>query len=98
MMKANKIYRREDIEAMGSVVVNPGFGMHPNPDNPYSIWLYKGGGLLSANHPGGTCKHYWEKLIFRKKDIKVDTKSPIAIDDAKKLPASGIAGQTPHSR
>jgi len=98
MMRANKIYRREDIEAMSSVVVNPGFGMHPYPNNPYSIFKYKGGGLLSANHPGGTCKHYWEKLTYKKKDIKPDTKSPIAIDDAKKQPASGIAGQTPHSR
>ena len=98
MMKANKIYRREDIEAMSDIVVNPGFGMHPNPENPYSIWKFKGGGLLSAEYPGGTCKHYWEKLTYRIKDVKIDPKSPIAIEEAKKDRASGIAGIAPHDR
>lgn len=96
MMSANKIYRREDIEAMGDITVNPGFGKHPNPNNPYSIWRHKGGGLLSANFPGGTCRHYWEKLTYRIKDVKPDVKSPIAIEDAKKDRASGIAGIAPH--
>jgi hypothetical protein len=96
MMSANKIYRREDIEAMGDITVNPGFGKHPNPNNPYSIWKFKGGGLLSANFTGGTCKHYWEKLTYKIKDVKPDVKSPIAIDDAKKDRASGIAGIAPH--
>jgi len=96
MMSANKIYRREDIEAMGDVVVNAGFGMHPNPNNPYSIWKFKGGGLLSANFTGGTCKHYWEKLTYRIKNVKPDVKSPIAIDKATKDRASGIAGIAPH--
>lgn len=96
MMSANKIYRREDIEAMGEVTVNAGFGMHPTPNKPYSIWKYKGGGLLSAEFTGGTCKHYWEKLTYKKKDVKIDPKSPIAIDEAKKDRASGIAGIAPH--
>lgn len=96
MMSANKIYRREDIEAMGDVTVNPGFGKHPNPNNPYSIWRHKGGGLLSATFTGGTCKHYWEKLTYKIKDVKPDVKSPIAIEDAKKDRASGIAGIAPH--
>ena len=96
MMSFNKIYRREDIEAMGDITVNPGFGKHPNPNNPYSIWKFKGGGLLSANFTGGTCKHYWEKLTYKIKDVKPDVKSPIAIDDAKKDRASGIAGIAPH--
>jgi hypothetical protein len=96
MMSAKKIYRREDIEAMGDVTVNPGFGKHPNPNNPYSIWKYKGGGLLSATFTGGTCKHYWEKLTYKIKDVKPDVKSPIAIEDAKKDRASGIAGIAPH--
>jgi hypothetical protein len=96
MMSANKIYRREDIEAMGEVTVNAGFGMHPTPNKPYSIWKYKGGGLLSAKFTGGTCKHYWEKLTYKKKDVKIDPKSPIAIDEAKKDRASGIAGIAPH--
>lgn len=97
MMSAGKVYRREDIEAMGEKNVNPGFGMHPTPNKPYSIWKHKGGGLLSATFTGGTCKHYWEKLTYKKKDIKIDVKSPIAIDEADKTPASGIAGRTPHS-
>jgi hypothetical protein len=96
MMRANKIYRREDIEAMGEVEVNPGFGMHPTPNKPYSIWKFKGGGLLSAEYTGGTCKHYWEKLTYKRKDIKIDPKSPIAIEEAKKDRASGIAGIAPH--
>ena len=98
MMQANKVYRREDIDAMGERNVNPGFGMHPNPNAPYSIWKYKGGGLLSAKFVGGTCKHYWEKLTYKKKDVKIDVKSPIAQDEAKTSKANGIAGQTPHSR
>lgn len=96
MMSANKIYRREDIEAMGDITVNPGFGKHPNPNDPYSIWKFKGGGLLSATFTGGTCKHYWEKLTYKIKDVKPDVKSPIAIEDAKKDRASGIAGIAPH--
>ena len=96
MMSFNKIYRREDIEAMGDITVNPGFGKHPNPNDPYSIWKFKGGGLLSANFTGGTCKHYWEKLTYKIKDVKPDVKSPIAIEDAKKDRASGIAGIAPH--
>lgn len=94
MMSANKIYRREDIEAMGEKNVNPGFGMHPTPNKPYSIWKYKGGGLLSANFTGGTCKHYWEKLTYKKKGVKIDVKNPI--NEPKESKASGIAGVAPH--
>lgn len=96
MMGANKIYRREDIEAMGERNVNPGFGKHPNPNDPYSIWLYKGGGLLSANFPGGTCKHYWEKLTYRKQGVKIDVNNPV--NEPKESRASGIAGIAPHDR
>jgi hypothetical protein len=98
MISANKIYRREDIELMGDKNVNPGFGMHPNPNNPYSIWKFKGGGLLSATYTGGTCKHYWEKLTYRKQGVKIDVKSPIAVRDAKIDKASGEAGIAPHDK
>jgi hypothetical protein len=94
MILANKIYRREDIEAMGEKNVNPGFGMHPTPNNPYSIWKFKGGGLLSAKFTGGTCKHYWEKLTYRKKGVKVDVNNPLA--ERTESRASGIAGIAPH--
>jgi hypothetical protein len=66
MMKANKLYRKEDILAMGEMNVNPGFGMRPNPNEPYSIWLWKGGGLLSEAFPSGTCKHFWVREMYRK--------------------------------
>jgi hypothetical protein len=66
MMRANKLYRKEDILAMGEINVNPGFGMRPNPNEPYSIWLWKGGGLLSDAFPSGTCKHFWTREMYRK--------------------------------
>jgi hypothetical protein len=66
MMSANKLYRKEDIQAMSRMSVNPGFGMSPNSDAPYDIFLWKGGGLLSDNFPNGTCKHYWVREMYRK--------------------------------
>jgi len=78
MMAANKIYRKEDIISMGDKLVNPGFGMHPNPNEPYSIWLYKGGGKLSDAYPGGTCRHKWNRVIYLKKGVNVDVNSPLA--------------------
>jgi hypothetical protein len=78
MMRANKVYRKEDILQMGNKTVNPGFGMSPTPNAPYSIWLYKGGGLLSDAFPNGTCKHKWNRQIYLKKGVSVDVKSPLA--------------------
>jgi len=66
MMKANKLYRREDIDAMSKMNVNPGFGMAPNPNDPYDIWLWKGGGKLSEDFKFGTCKHFWVREMYRK--------------------------------
>lgn len=66
MMKANKLYRREDIDAMSKMNVNPGFGMAPNPNEPYDIWLWKGGGKLSEDFKFGTCKHFWVREMYRK--------------------------------
>ena len=78
MMSADKVYRKEDILRMGTKNVNPGFGMSPTPNAPYSIWLYKGGGLLSAEFPNGTCKHKWNRVIYLKKGTSVDVNSPLA--------------------
>lgn len=75
MMRANKLYRKEDILAMGEINVNPGFGMRPNPNEPYSIWLWKGGGLLSEAFPSGTCKHFWTRETYR---LKADVNNPLA--------------------
>ena len=66
MMTAKKLYRKEDIEAMSNDNVNPGFGMNPNPNNPYDIFLWKGGGKLSDSYNFGTCKHYWVREMYRK--------------------------------
>jgi hypothetical protein len=67
MTNAKKIYRKEDIIAMGSKAVNPGWG--PNGVDTYSIWLYKG---------GGNCHHKWNRVIYLKKGVKVDVNSPLA--------------------
>ena len=80
MMSANKIYRKEDINRMSTMNVNPGFGMRPNPDEPYDIFLWKGGGLLSEEFPNGTCRHFWIRETYASKDrsTKVDVYSPNA--------------------
>lgn len=56
MTNANKIYRKEDIIAMGRKQVNPGWGEYGA--NTYSIWKWKGGAL---------CKHKWFRIILVQK-------------------------------
>ena len=75
MMSANKLYRKEDIQMMSQRNVNPGFGMRPNPNEPYDIFLWKGGGLLSDAFPFGTCKHFWTRETYR---LKADVNNPLA--------------------
>jgi hypothetical protein len=53
MVRANKIYRKEDILKMENQVVNAGWG--PRGADTYSIWLYKG---------GGNCHHRWNKQVY----------------------------------
>ena len=53
MTSSNKIYRKEDIIAMGRKAVNPGWGK--GGANTYSIWKWKGGAL---------CKHKWFRIIL----------------------------------
>ena len=53
MLQADKLYRKEDIMAMGNKAVNPGRG--PNGADTYSCWLYKG---------GGNCHHIWKKQLY----------------------------------
>jgi len=53
MTNANKLYRKEDIIAMGKRQVNPGWGAYGS--NTYSIWKWKGGAL---------CKHKWFRVIL----------------------------------
>jgi len=66
MVDARKLYRKEDIIAMGEKSVNAGWGK--GGANTYSIWKYKG---------GGDCHHKWRRKTF-KSVIKVDVKSPLA--------------------
>jgi hypothetical protein len=67
MINANKVFRKEDIIAAENKVVNAGWGL--NGANTYSIWLYKG---------GGNCYHKWNRVIYLKKDVKIDVNSPLA--------------------
>jgi len=57
--KDGVIYRREDIITMGDAGVNGQFA--PSGQSSYSIWKYKG---------GVNCHHRWERLTFRRKQIK----------------------------
>tara|TARA_R110002167_G_scaffold138149_2_gene325284 strand:+ start:2283 stop:4367 length:2085 start_codon:yes stop_codon:yes gene_type:complete len=59
MVRAKKVYRKEDIVRMGKQQVNPGFGV--GGAATYSIWLYKG---------GARCHHKW----FRKTYMLTDGK------------------------
>jgi len=78
MIAAKKIYRKEDIEQMSNVAVNPGWG--PKGADTYSIWLYKG---------GGACHHFWMRKTYMKKGKgQIDIKSPkaptISVNEARK--------------
>lgn len=66
MMQMNKLYRKEDIDKMSQKNVNPGFGMAPNPNQPYDIFLWKGGGKLSDEFNYGTCKHFWTRETYKR--------------------------------
>lgn len=57
MVKAKKVYRKEDIKAMDQIAVNAGFGK--GGSDTYSIWLYKG---------GARCEHYWSRRTYLRKD------------------------------
>lgn len=78
MMNLKKVYRREDLEAMDSMIVNPGFE-HAN--EPYNVFLFKG---------GPRCKHSFKRLTFASVEgaKDVDVTNP----NAKKVP-TGIASK-----
>ena len=57
MMRANRVYRKEDIIFAGDRAVNPGWG--PYGASTYSIWEFKGGAL---------CQHWWERRTYLKKN------------------------------
>ena len=68
MIAADKLYRKEDIEAMEDKAVNRGWG--PYGTDYYSIWLYKG---------GGNCYHFWQKEVY----INAKGINPLANDSQK---------------
>lgn len=78
MVFADKLYRKEDILQMESPKTNPGFGKGAGGVSGYSIWLWKGGGKMSANFPNGTCRHKWQREIYLKRGGGVDVNSPLA--------------------
>ena len=67
MINASKVYRKEDIESMNSLVVNEGWGEYGT--EPYSIWKFKG---------GGACRHNFLRQIYVSKGLKIDVNSPLA--------------------
>ena len=68
MVKAKKIYRKEDIVRMEQVAVNKGWG--PKGTDFYSVWLWKG---------GGNCYHRWNKQIYVSfAGTGIDVRSPLA--------------------
>jgi len=68
MLRAEKVYRKEDIVAMESQVVNAGFGK--GGSDSYSIWLYKG---------GARCNHKWLRRTYANFDgVKIDPTNPNA--------------------
>jgi hypothetical protein len=73
MIKANKIYRKEDIIRMETQIVNAGWGA--KGADTYSIWLYKG---------GGNCHHRWNKQVY----ATIDGKALDINEQTKKLAQS----------
>jgi len=69
VMKANKVYRKEDIDAAGDKVVNKGFG--PRGADTYNIWLFKG---------GVSCRHVWQRVIYLRKG-----NNKISVNQARKM-------------
>ncbi len=56
MISANKLYRKEDIIAMGkNPKTNEGWG--PKGTDTYDIFLYKG---------GGACHHFWTRETYKR--------------------------------
>jgi hypothetical protein len=69
MVRANKVYRKEDIVRMSSQAVNAGWG--PEGADTYDIFKYKG---------GGACHHKWMRQTFVAfdKNSGIDPLSPNA--------------------
>jgi hypothetical protein len=69
MMKAGRVYRKEDIDLASQKAVNAGFGIEGA--DTYDILKYKG----SVN-----CKHFWMRKVYLKKGNNY-----ITVENAKRL-------------
>ena len=83
MVGSKKIYRKEDIEKMGSQAVNAGFGL--GGADTYSIWLYKG---------GANCHHFWMRKTYMSKRGRPDVTNPNAEVSVNKARTEGLTPQT----
>ena len=72
MVNAKKVYRKEDITAMGDKAVNP--NLAGKGKTTYSIWLYKG---------GARCHHKWFRRIYARKEGSKSLGSVISTTEAK---------------
>jgi hypothetical protein len=81
MISAGKVYRKEDIERMGSQAVNAGFGVAGAAT--YSIWLYKG---------GARCHHFWMRKTYLAKGegVTPDVGNPNAEVSVSKARREGV--------
>jgi hypothetical protein len=83
MVGAKKVYRKEDIERMGSQAVNAGFGL--GGADTYDIWLYKG---------GANCHHFWMRKTYQAKDVKPDATNPRTEVSVNKARQEGFTPET----
>ena len=83
MVSSKKIYRKEDVEKMGSQAVNAGLGL--NGADTYSIWLYKG---------GANCHHFWMRKTYMSKRGRPDVTNPNAEVSVNKARTEGLTPQT----
>lgn len=74
MMRANKVYKKEDIDRMSQSIVNAGFG--EGGADTYDIFLYKG---------GARCHHKWERRTYvsAKKNVSIGSKDTAQISTGK---------------
>lgn len=86
MVKAAKVYRKEDIIAASGRAPNPGWG--PRGADTYDLFLYKG---------GGSCRHYWMRQTYlRRNNKKISANEarriinalPAAERDARRIPTN----------
>ena len=69
MVSAQKVYRKEDIQAASGRPVNAGWGARGAAT--YDLWLYKG---------GGSCRHFWMRQTYLKKNNK-----KISVNEARRI-------------